>query len=107
MSDRRAKARFEIVGRLPGSLAAERRVQILNVSLSGALIETPALLQPETEINITLESERHLASLQARVRHVRPTHFDDGYLVGLEFVGAAPGDLERLLGSGSADVVGA
>ena len=105
MSDRRTKSRFEIVGRLPGSLATDRRVQILNVSISGALIETPAALQPETEVNITLESDRHLATLRARVRHVRPTHFDDGYLVGLEFMGAAPGDLERLLGH-SPDVAG-
>ena len=105
MSDRRKKSRFEIVGRLPGSLVTERRVQILNVSLSGALIETPAPLQPETEFNITLESDRHLATLRARVRHVRPTHFDDGYLVGLEFVGVTPADLEPLLGP-SPDVVG-
>lgn len=105
MSDRRTKSRFEIVGRLPGSLAADRRVQIVNVSLSGALIETPAPLQPETEFNLTLESDRHLATLRARVRHVRPTHFDDGYLVGLEFMGVAPGDLERLFGY-SPDVSG-
>ena len=107
MSDRRTKARFEVVGRLPGSLATERRVPVLNVSLSGALIETSAPLQPETEFNITLESDRHLATLRARVRHVRPTHFNDGYLVGLEFVDAAPGEVERLIGSGSSNALGA
>ena len=107
MSDRRSKARFEIVGRLPGTLATDRRVQILNVSLTGALIETPTALQPETEFNIVLESEQHLATLRARVRHVRPTHFDDGYLVGLEFLGGTTGDLERLLGATPADGIGA
>lgn len=103
MSDRRKKARFEIVGRLPGTLATERRVQILNLSASGALIETPTPFQPETEFNIVLESDRHLATLRARVRHVRPTHFDDGYLVGLEFLEVGPADLERLLATVSND----
>ena len=74
-------------------------MRILNLSASGALIEAPTLFQPETEFNIVLESDRHLATLRARVRHVRPTHFDDGYLVGLEFLEAAPGEVERLLGT--------
>jgi c-di-GMP-binding flagellar brake protein YcgR len=107
VSDRRTKARFEIVGRLPGTLATERRVQILNLSAFGALIETPTPLQPETEFNIVLESDRHLATLRARVRHVRPTHLDDGYLVGLEFLEAGPGDVERLLGTVTTDGPGA
>jgi len=90
--DRRTKARFEIVGRLPGSLATERRVHLHNVSVSGALIETAAPLQPDTIFSVTFESDKHLATLRARVCHVRRTHLDDGYLVGLEFLGAEPGD---------------
>jgi c-di-GMP-binding flagellar brake protein YcgR len=103
--DRRNKARFEIVGRLPGTLANERPVRLLNVSLTGALIETAAPLQPETIFNVTLESEHHLATIRARVCHVRPTHLDDGYLVGLEFLGAEPHDMERLIQRGPADHV--
>jgi PilZ domain len=95
--DRRTKARFEIVGRLPGSLATERRVHLHNVSVSGALIETAAPLQPDTIFSVTFESDKHLATLRARVCHVRRTHLDDGYLVGLEFLGAEPGEMERLL----------
>jgi len=95
--DRRIKARFEIVGRLPGTLANERPVRLLNVSLAGALIETAAPLQPETIFNVTLESHHHLATIRARVCHVRSTHLDDGYLVGLEFLGAEPEDLARLI----------
>ena len=97
MTDRRTKARFEIVGRLPGSLLAEQSVHVVNVSVSGALIETSAQLQPESEFNITLESHSHLAKLRARVRHVRRTHLDDGFLVGLEFLGGEPSDIERLV----------
>jgi hypothetical protein len=85
------------VGRLPGTLTNERPVRLLNVSLSGALIVTPAPLQPETVFNVTLESDHHLATIRARVCHVRPTHLDNEYLVGLEFVGTEPDVLARLL----------
>jgi len=95
--DRRIKTRFEIVGRLPGTLAAEQPVRLLNVSLTGALIETAAPLQPETMFNVTLESDQQVATIRARVCHVRPTHLDDGYLVGLEFLGAEPHALDRLI----------
>jgi c-di-GMP-binding flagellar brake protein YcgR len=98
--DRRAKTRFEIVGRLPGTLAAERPVRLLDVSLTGALIETDAPLQPETTFNVTLETDQQVATIRARVCHVRRTHLDDGYLVGLEFLGAEPNEMERLLHPG-------
>ena len=97
MPDRRTKARFEVVGRLPGTLTNERPVHLLNVSLAGALIETAAPLQPETVFTVTLQSDHHLATLRARVCHVHPTHLDDGFVVGLEFLGGAPEDLARLL----------
>lgn len=95
--DRRTKARFEIVGRLPGTLAAERPVRLINVSLTGALIETAAPLQPDSIFNVTLESDQQVATIRARVCHVRRTHLDDGYLVGLEFLGADPHDMDRLI----------
>ena len=97
MPDRRNKARFEIVGRLPGTLAAERPARLLDVSLTGALIETDAPLQPETTLNVTLEGDRQVATIRARVCHVRRTHLDDAYLVGLEFLEAEANVMERLI----------
>lgn len=85
------------MGRLPGTLAAEQPVRLLNVSLTGALIETAAPLQPETIFNVTLESDHQVATIRARVCHVRRTHLDDGYLVGLEFLGAELHEMERLI----------
>jgi hypothetical protein len=98
--DRRSKTRFEIVGRLPGTLAAERPVRLHNVSPTSALIETLAPLQPDTIVNVTLESDHHLSTVSARVCHVRRTHLDDGYLVGVEFLNAEPRDMERFLKQG-------
>jgi PilZ domain-containing protein len=91
--DRRIRARFEIVGRLPGTLAAEGQVRLRNASRGGALIETTAPLQRDTVLTVTIESDRRLATVQARVCHVRPTHLDDGFIVGLEFVGADPDEM--------------
>lgn len=99
MPDRRIQSRYEVVGRLPGTLAAEQPVRVVNVSVTGALIETAAPLQPETVFNVTLESDQQVATIRARVCHVRPTHLDNGYLVGLEFLGAEPQDMDRLLHS--------
>ncbi len=91
--DRRIRTRFEIVGRLPGTLAAEGQVRLRNASRGGALIETIAPLQRDTVLTVTIESDRRLTTLQARVCHVRPTHLDDGFIVGLEFVGADPDEM--------------
>jgi c-di-GMP-binding flagellar brake protein YcgR len=69
------------------------------------MIETAALLQRDTLFNVTLESDRHLATVRARVCHVRRTHLDDGYLVGLEFVGVEPSDMEWLVQHDASDHV--
>lgn len=100
MPDRRSKTRFEVVGRLPGTLATERPVRLHNVSPSGVLIETLAPLQPDTVINVTLESDHHLSTVRARVCHVRRTHLDDGYLVGLEFLNPEAREMERFFKHG-------
>ena len=72
-------------------------MRLHNISRSGALIETVAPLQRDTLLNVSVESEQHLTTLRARVCHVRRTHIGDGYLVGLEFVGPDPDDMDRLL----------
>ena len=105
MADRRTRPRFEIVGRLPGTLTAEREVRLRNVSRSGALVETIAPLQRDTLYNITIETDQHLTTLRARVCHVRRTHLDDGYLVGLEFVGVEQDELDQLTTDVAADHV--
>jgi hypothetical protein len=97
VADRRLKARFEIVGRLPGSLAAERLVRVHNISPGGAMVETTTRLVRDTVFNVRLESDQHMATVRARVCHVRRSHLENGYLVGLEFVGAEPEDMDRLI----------
>ena len=102
VADRRSNLRFEIVGRLRGTLAVEEAVRVHNVSPGGALVEVtwhPAL---DAHYAVHLESDHHLANIEARVCHVRPSALSASrYLVGLEFLvppaGAVPSEIERVL----------
>ena len=87
MSDRREQPRFEIIGRLRGSVATAEPVRVLNVSTGGALVEAPWTLPLESVVTIRMRSGAAQHDARVRVRHVRPS-WDDGkgFLVGLEFV---------------------
>lgn len=96
MTDRRTGLRFEIVGRLRGTVAAEEALRLRNVSVGGALVETPWPLSVDSIHRVRLESERHHTMLQARVRHVRASEDSDRYVVGFEFVAIDPRAAEQL-----------
>ena len=101
MTDRRSTLRFEIVGRLRGSLATAQFVRLHDISPGGALIELgfPMTVNSQHPVQISLDGR--LATVEARVRHVRPS-FDVGrFLVGLEFT--VPEHAQHALGP-SADV---
>ena len=102
VADRRSNLRFEIVGRLRGTLAVEEAVRVHNVSPGGALVEVSWSPSLDAHYTVHLESDRHLANVEARVCHVRPSALSGSrYLVGLEFLvaatDAAPGEIERVL----------
>jgi hypothetical protein len=96
--DRRTAIRFEILGRLRGTVTAHRRVSLHNLSGGGALIEASWPLERDALIVVKLESSGELATLEARVCHVRPTFTGTSYLVGLQFTSARSADeIERLV----------
>ena len=103
MADRRTTKRFEIVGRLPVTLAAERRIRLLNVSQGGALVETALPLRRDDTLNVDLDSDERSLSLRARVCYIRLAPEAGRYLVGLEFLGSEAKHVDRLLGTGSPD----
>jgi hypothetical protein len=88
VADRRNGLRFEIVGRLRGTLVAEPAVQLHNISLGGVLVEAPWPLSHGSVHTIRLETDKHLATADARVCHVRQQWDTGHFLIGLEFVGA-------------------
>jgi hypothetical protein len=87
--DRRQRARFEIVGRLPGTIASDESLRVLDVSRGGALVESPWPLSIGCSHRIRLESTAGVTTATAVVRRVTPQ--SDGqppYLVALEFMAA-------------------
>lgn len=86
MTDRRASLRFEIVGRLRGSLATAQPGRVHDVSPGGALVEMSYPLSVDSQQAVQLSHRGHVSSLDVRVRHVRPAIEPGRYLVGLEFL---------------------
>lgn len=86
MTDRRTAPRFEIVGRLRGSLATAQPVRLHDVSQAGALVEISFPLSVDSRQAVQFTHRGHVTTLDARVRHVRPAIDRDRYLVGLEFL---------------------
>jgi PilZ domain-containing protein len=80
--------RFEIVGRLRGSVASLDQLPLINLSAGGALIESRRPLAANSVHSIRLKSGAALQDMMVRVRHVRPiwTAGEQRYLVGLEFL---------------------
>ena len=85
MTDRRTSLRFEIVGRLRGSLATTQPVRLHDLSPGGALIELSFALPVDSQHSVQVASDGQVATVEARVRHVRPSFEEGRFLVGLEF----------------------
>jgi c-di-GMP-binding flagellar brake protein YcgR len=86
VSDRRSSLRFEIVGRLRGSLATAETVRLHDISPGGALVEVPFSLPVDSRHAVQVVTFDHVSALEARVRHVRPAFEIGRFLVGLEFM---------------------
>jgi hypothetical protein len=89
LGDRRIRARFDVIGALWGLLELTESAHVVNISTTGALVESssPVAVDSTQSIHLTLD-DRSIA-VDARVRHLRRVVSADGlqrFLVGLEFV---------------------
>jgi hypothetical protein len=89
MSNRRSEVRYDVVGALWGQLELHDEAQLRNVSVSGALLESPlaAALDSTQLVQLTVEGQQ--VAVEARVRHVTPLDDLRGFsrfLIGVEFV---------------------
>ena len=89
MTDRRSSIRFEIVGRLRGSLATAQPVRLHDISPGGVLVEVSFPLSVDSQHSVQLGAHGHISALDVRVRHVRPAIDVGRYLIGLEFLAPA------------------
>jgi len=92
IGDRRAKARFEIVGDLWGSLDANATFTVRNLGSSGALLESPVALAPDSVHWVSAIIDGQAEPLRVLVRYSVRNEGDrkPRYLTGVEFVSVTP-----------------
>jgi hypothetical protein len=92
IGDRRAKARFEIVGELWGSLDASATFTVRNLGSSGALLESPVALTPDSMHWVSAIIDGQAEPLRVLVRYSVPNEGAGKlrYLAGVEFVSVTP-----------------
>jgi len=92
IGDRRARARFEIVGDLWGSLDAKATFTVRNLGPSGALLESPVALAPDSMHWVSAMIGGQAEPMRVLVRYSVPKDGagSPGYLMGVEFVSVTP-----------------
>jgi hypothetical protein len=89
LGDRRTRVRFDVVGALWGLLELTETARIVNVSNTGALIDSPLPAALDSTQTVRVMVEGQAVALDARVRHIRRINAETGaprYLLGLEFM---------------------
>lgn len=91
LSDRRRDERFDVFGALWGVLEINEPAMIDNVSVTGALVNSPIPATPNFNQVLQVVVDGQEVKLDATVRHVRAiqrAEGDERFLIGVEF--AAP-----------------
>jgi PilZ domain len=89
LGDRRIRVRFEVVGRLSGTLELSEPARAVNISAKGVLIRTLWPVPVGSLQTIHLNMEGGTARVSARVcrlARMDPRNGASAYAVGLEFV---------------------
>ena len=89
MGHRRAHLRFEVMGSMAASLLATETLQVVNLGVSGALVEGARPLSVNAEYTMQLVLESQVSEVTVKVRRVSALAADAGsarYRIGLEFL---------------------
>src|SRR5258708_10408116 len=106
LTDRRAVVRYEVVGRLQGTLERSEVARLVNISGSGALVETARPIAVGTMQTIQMTFDGRPTRVNSRVRHVSrigQTPDRGPYAVGVEFL-SPPETLMASIAQLAADV---
>ena len=90
---RRKAVRFEVLGRIAGTVASMETLQLVNLGASGALVESALPLPPNAEFRMQLVLDGHVSETTVKIRRVFETRREDGalrYHIGLEFLVLSP-----------------
>ena len=101
---RRAHLRFDVVGAMPGSVVSTQTLHVLNLGVSGALVEAGCALPEYAEYRVQLVLEQHVSEATVKVRRVVEVRTRPGetprYQIGLEFLSVtdeAADEINRLI----------
>jgi hypothetical protein len=89
IGDRRDYLRFDVLGTLPGSLFATETLRVINLGISGALVEAARPLQADADYPMRFVIDSHVSDVTVRIRRVTEISRDTAtamYLIGLEFL---------------------
>jgi c-di-GMP-binding flagellar brake protein YcgR len=79
---------------MPGSVVSTQTLQVVNLGVSGALVEAACALPEYAEYQVQLVLERHVSEATVKVRRVvqvRPQGAEPAkYQIGLEFLAISP-----------------
>jgi hypothetical protein len=91
---RRAHLRFEVVGSMPGAVVSTQTMQVVNLGVSGALVESGCALPEYAEYRVQFVLGPHVSEATVKVRRVvalRPQGEESTrYQIGLEFLSLSP-----------------
>lgn len=86
---RRQALRFEVLGRMAGSVASMETLQLVNLGTNGALVESALPLPPNAEFKMQLVLDGHVSETTVKIRRVNEIRRENGalrYRIGLEFL---------------------
>ena len=93
LGDRRAHLRYEVMGLLSATLLSTERLHVVNLGVSGALVESVLPLRQNAEYRMQLVLENHVSEATVKIRRVTEIGRDAGpphYRIGLEFLAISP-----------------
>jgi PilZ domain len=85
---RRQTLRFEVLGRMAGSVASIETLHPVNLGTGGALVESALPLPPNAELTMQLVLDGYVSETTVKIRRVIEIRREDGalrYRIGLEF----------------------
>jgi hypothetical protein len=91
---RRAHMRFEVLGTMSASVQSVETLELVNLGVSGALVDSVLPLPLNAEYRMQLVLESHVSEVSVKVRRVVSRPGDAAshrhYRIGLEFLALSP-----------------
>ena len=79
---------------MPGAIVSTQTLQVVNLGVSGALVEAGCALAEYAEYQVQLVLERHVSEATVKVRRVMEVRSRSGeaprFQIGLEFLSISP-----------------